>query len=94
MARGTQDDLVDEQKENWNGRSGRNVIPPFDDETLGGHVSYSALIDPARNLQGRLKGLVIRYESQPVHHVQTQGLSTRLKLTFEWLTNYVYDHVF
>jgi hypothetical protein len=34
---------------------------PFDDETLGGHVHYSALIDPTRNLKGKLKGLVIRY---------------------------------
>ena len=37
---------------------------PFDEETLGGHVNYSALTDPARNLKGKLKGLVIRYRSQ------------------------------
>jgi len=35
---------------------------PFDDETLGGHVHYSALIGPVRNLKGKLKGLVIRYD--------------------------------
>ena len=67
--------LVDKQG-HQNGWSGCSVIPPFDDKTLGGHVSYSALIDPAHNLQGRLKGLIICYESQPIHHVQTQGLST------------------
>jgi len=33
----------------------------FDEETLGGNVHYSALIDPARDLEGKLKGLVIRY---------------------------------
>ena len=38
---------------------------PFDEETLGGYVNYSALTDPARNLKGKLKGLVIRYRSQP-----------------------------
>ena len=35
---------------------------PFDNETLGGHIHYSALIDPVRNLEGRLKGLIIRYD--------------------------------
>ena len=38
---------------------------PFDEETLGGHVDYSALTDPARHLEGKLKGLVVRYRSQP-----------------------------
>ena len=36
--------------------------PTFDHETLGGHVSYSALIDPVRKLKGKLKGLIIRYD--------------------------------
>ena len=35
---------------------------PFDDETLGGHVNYSAIIEPARELEGELKGLIIRYD--------------------------------
>ena len=35
---------------------------PFDGETLGGHVTYSALILPARSLTGALKGLIIRYD--------------------------------
>ena len=66
IARNTQDDLVDEQAQGrWNGRSGRSVIPPFDDETLGGHVSYSTLINSARNLTGKLEGLIVRYESEP-----------------------------
>jgi hypothetical protein len=34
----------------------------FDDETLDGHVTYSALIRPARHLTGALEGLVIRYD--------------------------------
>lgn len=45
-------------------RLGRGVIPHFDDETLGGHVSCSALIDPARRLKGKLRGPLVRYESQ------------------------------
>ena len=40
-------------------------IPRFDNETFGGHVSYSALINPARNLPGKLRGLIVRYESEP-----------------------------
>ena len=35
---------------------------PFDNETVGGHVHYSALIGPVRNLKGKLKDLVIRYD--------------------------------
>jgi hypothetical protein len=34
----------------------------FDGETLGGHVNYSALIDPVRSLKGELEGLIIRYD--------------------------------
>ena len=34
----------------------------FDCETLGGHVNYSALIDPVRKLKGGLEGLIIRYD--------------------------------
>ena len=37
----------------------------FDDETLGGHLNYSSLIDPVRDLKGKLEGLVIRYDPQP-----------------------------
>jgi len=42
----------------------KGVPAPFDEETLGGYVDYSALTNPARNLKGKLKGLVIRYRSQ------------------------------
>jgi len=50
----------------WEEGSGDEGTPPaFDDETLGGHVDYSALIGPVLNLKGRLKGLVIRYDRQP-----------------------------
>ena len=34
----------------------------FDNETMGGHVRYSALTDSARNLKGKLGGLIVRYD--------------------------------
>ena len=50
------------------GASEGEDLPTFDDETLAGHITYSALIGPVRNLKGRLKGLAIRYdpESSPL----------------------------
>lgn len=42
------------------------VVPtpdPFDDETLGGHVDYSSVVDPARDLGGELEGLIVRYDT-------------------------------
>jgi len=36
---------------------------PLDDETLGGNVDYSAIIEPIRYLKGELEGLIIRYHS-------------------------------
>ena len=36
---------------------------PFDDETLGGNVTYSTVIDPARYLRGELEGLIVRYDA-------------------------------
>ena len=42
----------------------KDTPTPFDDETLGGHVHYSALIGPVRHLKGKLKDLVIRYDPQ------------------------------
>jgi len=47
------------------GTSEGGIIPPFDDETLGGYVDYSALINPVRSLTGKLEGLVIRYDPPP-----------------------------
>jgi len=47
------------------GWSSHQVMPPpvpFDDETLGGHVHYSAVIEPTRYLKGELTGLKIRYD--------------------------------
>ena len=41
---------------------GDDARPSFDDETLGGHVTYSALIQTVRNLTGELRGLDIRYD--------------------------------
>ena len=45
----------------------RDEVKPaaFDDETLGGYVTYSALILPARRSTGALKKLVIRYDPPP-----------------------------
>ena len=43
-------------------RNGGLNTPVFDHETLGGHVDYSALINPVRELKGKLKGLIIRYD--------------------------------
>ena len=34
----------------------------FDDETLGGRVDYSSIIEPTSQLTGELEGLVIRYD--------------------------------
>ena len=39
-----------------------DALPPLDEETLGGHITYSALIRPVRNLTGELEGLAIRYD--------------------------------
>ena len=43
----------------------QRIKSSFDDETWGGHVHYPALIDSVRNLKGKLKDLVIRYDPQP-----------------------------
>jgi hypothetical protein len=43
--------------------AGGEVEPAtFDEGTLGGHITYSALIHPARHLTGELEGLIIRYD--------------------------------
>ena len=44
---------------------GGGELAPFDDETLGGHISYSSLIEPVRQLKGGLEGLIIRYNPPP-----------------------------
>jgi serine/threonine protein kinase len=40
--------------------------PDFDDETLGGCITYSTMIAPARHLGGKLKGLIIRDPQHPL----------------------------
>ena len=47
----------------WRARSDTDEPTPFDEETLGGCVDYSTLIEPVRHLTGELEGLVIRYSS-------------------------------
>lgn len=44
---------------------GEVTSPEFDEETLGGHLTYSVLVNPARHLTGKLKGLVVRYDPPP-----------------------------
>jgi hypothetical protein len=42
---------------------GVNLAPvEFDEETLGGWISYSNVISFTRSLEGELKGLIIRYD--------------------------------
>ena len=36
---------------------------PFGDETLGGHVDYSTIIESTCDLTGQLEGLIVRYNS-------------------------------
>jgi len=45
------------------GESSTGGPAPFDDETLGGKVTYSSFIEPVRLLTGELEGLIIRYPS-------------------------------
>ena len=47
---------------NQNDGSEDEITPEFNYETLGGHVHYSALINPVRKLQGKLRGLIVRYD--------------------------------
>ena len=44
---------------------GEPTSPEFDEGTLGGHVTYSVLINPARHLTGKLSGLAVRYDPPP-----------------------------
>ena len=46
-------------------------VAPFDDETLGGHVCYSAIIDPVANFKGTLKDLEVRYKGATTSATQT-----------------------
>ncbi|KAF9641859.1 hypothetical protein BDM02DRAFT_3125021 [Thelephora ganbajun] len=41
-------------------------VASFDDETLGGYIHYSSLINPIRRLTGELKGVIIRYDPAQV----------------------------
>ena len=50
------------QLEEGGGTGEAEPTPPFDDETLGGLVDYSAIVGPTRHLKGELEGLIIRYD--------------------------------
>jgi hypothetical protein len=56
-------DELDQLKRDGGSEDG--TTPTFDDETLGGHIRYSALIGPARKLRGKLEGLIIRCGPPP-----------------------------
>jgi hypothetical protein len=45
-------------------RAGRvkPTLASFDEETLGGYIIYSDIIDSARSLKGKLAGLIVRYD--------------------------------
>ena len=47
-------------------RKSLHGIPPFDNETLGGSISYSSFIEPVLELEGELEGLVIRYHPKTI----------------------------
>jgi len=49
-------------EDQMDGPSDEGTLAIFDDETLGRHVDYSALINPVRSLKGELEGLVVHYE--------------------------------
>jgi len=49
---------------------GHHDLVPFDDETLGGCIDFSAFIEAVHHLTGELEGLVIRYDPSP-HSLQT-----------------------
>ena len=55
-------DELESLQENQGDGSEDEVTPEFDYETLGGHVHYSTLINPVCKLQGKLRGLIIRYD--------------------------------
>ena len=42
------------------------------------HISYYALIDPARNLTGKFEGLIVRYESEPAFPSTTSTNATQV----------------
>ena len=50
-----------------------DTVSSFDDETLGGRLTYSALIHPVRGLTGELEGLAIRYDPTSRTSVSTTG---------------------
>ena len=60
--RRTQERLRNLQEQNQlGGPSDDDELPPFDDETLGGYLTYSKVIETALQLKGELNGLVVRY---------------------------------
>ena len=59
FAAGFKSQPINEDQPSWRGQPAAPI--PFDDETLGGRVDYSTIIEPTRHLGGKLKGLVVRY---------------------------------
>ena len=76
------------QQADGDGQSGDETIPQFDDETLGGHVHYSAFIEPARNLKGKLAGLTVRYESELIASPNTLSADATSSWCLSWIGNW------
>ena len=56
------------EKQKIRAGSSAGELAAFDNETLGGNIDYSSLIESVRSLKGELEGLIIRYNpesSQP-----------------------------
>ncbi|KAF9644765.1 hypothetical protein BDM02DRAFT_872738 [Thelephora ganbajun] len=68
--------LEEDQTETLEGTS---TPATFDEETLGGYVNYSTVVEPTRSLAGELKGLVIRYDhlNTPTPSLSTLSGTTR-----------------
>jgi serine/threonine protein kinase len=59
FSQGFTSQLVSANQLKW---AGMPTAVPFDDETLGGNISYSNIINSARSLKGKLAGLIVRYD--------------------------------
>ena len=71
---------------------GEGTPAPFDNEILGGHVNYSALIGPARNLKGKLRDLVVRFDHQsPLFATSTGAAQANLRVGFSEHNSSFYD---
>ena len=64
-----------QMSEDYQDEGSENEVAPFDDETLGGHVCYSALIDPVAKFTGTLADLEVRYRGVTSTNSATETMS-------------------